>query len=65
MKTSNKLLFGLFIFTVLIMIIGTLTIKNRMESQTSKIPQEQINASNDSLSINSDSTNFDVKIVTK
>lgn len=62
MKTSNKLLLGLFIFVVLIMIVATITMKNRAGIQSSSIPQERVYTHSDTLTISTDSTNLCIKI---
>jgi len=60
MKTSNKLLLGLFAFIVVCMIIGNIILKNEVKKNPTFENQFEIKSQTDSVS--RDSTTFHVNI---
>ncbi|MFZ4724725.1 MAG: hypothetical protein ACOYMD_04700 [Paludibacter sp.] len=61
MKTSNKLLLGLFLFILLGMIIANFFLKSKIEN-SSTVNNLEIISTTDSLSIINDSIDMDVAI---
>ena len=60
MKTSNKLLLGMFAFIVVCMIIGNIILKNEVKKNPTFENQFEIKSQTDSVS--RDSTTFHVNI---
>jgi hypothetical protein len=61
MKTSNKLLLGLFLFIFICMIVANFFLKTKIEN-SSNINNIEIISTSDSLSIIKDSIDMDVAI---
>lgn len=62
MKTSNKLLIGLFATIVVCMVITNIILKNKVENNTESSNQVQINVQLDSLAVDTDSIAMDAAI---
>jgi len=60
MKTSNKLLLGLFAVIVVSMIIGTVTLKNKVKKSTQF--ENQIETTSQTDSVSNDSTSIRINV---
>ena len=60
MKTSNKLLLGLFAIIVVSMIIGTVSLKNKVKKSTQF--ENQIETTSQTDSVSNDSTSIRINV---
>jgi hypothetical protein len=60
MKTSNKILLGLFMVIVVSMIIGTVVLKNKVKKNTRF--ENQIESTTQTDSVSTDSTSIHLKV---
>jgi hypothetical protein len=61
MKTSNKLLLGLFAFIIVSMVTGNIVLKNEIKKRTNIENQIDNEYQTDSVSTNSESIHIDIR----